>query len=111
MAVSDELVSDLMDEMGATRDEATRIAKTMLGQDEQQVILPESERDTIRLALATAGQWRTAPMGLGGSRPIALDLTAVDVAARWLGITPSPRLFDGLTIMEREALKVLRRDS
>lgn len=80
----------------------------MMGAEDTEIVLPESERDTIRLALATAGQWRFAPFGLGGARPVALDLTAIDAAARWLGITPSPRLFEGLAIMEREALKTMR---
>jgi|GEM_PF-1745776 hypothetical protein len=97
-----------MSETGVSREEATRIARSMMGDQEGTVILPESERLTIRLALATAGQWRMAPYGLGGSRPVALDLTAVDAAARWLGIAPSRHLFDGLAILEREALKALR---
>ncbi|MFE3838889.1 hypothetical protein [Pseudogemmobacter sonorensis] len=98
-----------MAEADVDRDQAVRIARAMLGADEQTVILPVSERDTIRLALASAGQWRIAPYGLGGARPVALDLTAVDVAARWLGIQPSTHIFDGLAIMEREALKTMRR--
>ena len=109
VAVSDELVSDVMAETGAEREEAVRIARKMLGSDERIIILPVSERDTIRLALASAGQWRMAPSGLGGARPIALDMTAVDVTARWLGIQPSAHLFDGLAIMEREALKSMRK--
>ncbi|MCL4065929.1 DUF1799 domain-containing protein [Pseudomonas sp. GX19020] len=98
-----------MAETGVDREEAVRIARHMLGSDEQTIVLPVSERETIRLALASAGQWRTAPYGLGGSRPIALDLTAVDVAAKWLGIQPSAHIFDGIAIMEREALKSMRK--
>lgn len=109
MAVSDELVSDVMAEAGVDRAAATAIAKAMLGEDDRTIVLPSSERATIRLALATAGQWRIAPFGLGGSRPVALDLSAVDVAARWLGIQPSAHLFDGLAILEREALKSMRK--
>lgn len=98
-----------MAEMGATRKEAEVIARTMVGEaDGGQIILPESERATIRLALAVSGQWRMAPLGLGGARPIAFDMTAVDVTARWLGISPGPRLFDGLAIIEREALRLMR---
>lgn len=83
-------------------------ARRMMGQDVDAVILPASERPLIRLALATAGQWRMAGGGMAAMRPVALDMTAVDVIARWLGIAPDARLFDGLAIIEREALKLMR---
>lgn len=67
--------------------------------------LPTRERPLIRLALATVGQWRIA-VGLGAAARLAFDMTAVDVTARWLGITPTPALFDGLSVIEREALKI-----
>lgn len=98
-----------MAETGTSRGEAVKIARAMMGADDDQIILPISEHNTIRLALATAGQWRTAPYGLGGSRPVALDFNAVDATARWLAIQPSPHLFEGLAIIEREALKAMRR--
>lgn len=97
-----------MADTGADRAEAARIARSMTGADDLTIILPVSERPTIRLAIAVSGQWRLAPAGLGGSRPVALDMTAVDVTARWLGITPGPHLFEGLAIIEREALKTMR---
>lgn len=97
-----------MADTGADRAEATRIARSMTGADDVTIVLPVSERPTIQLALAVTGQWRMVPQGLGGSRPVALDMTAVDVTARWLGITPGPHLFEGLAIIEREALKTMR---
>lgn len=98
-----------MAETGADRREAVTIARAMMGAEDATVVLPETERPMIRLALAVAGQWRMVGGGLGGSRPVALDMTAVDATARWIGITPSPHLFDGLAIIEREALKILRK--
>lgn len=97
-----------MADFGVDRAEASRIAGKMTGAGSASITLPVSERPTIRLALAVSGQWRLAPCGLGGSRPVALDMTAVDVTARWLGITPGPHLFEGLAIIEREALKIMR---
>lgn len=79
-----------------------------MGEERETLILPESDRPLIRLALASSGQWRMAGIGLGATKPVSLDLTAVDTAARWLGITPSARLLDGLAILEREALKLMR---
>lgn len=93
---------------GLDRSDAVAMAKAMLGADETSLELPRSEYPLIRLVLASAGQWRIAPQGLGGARPVSLDLVAVDVAARWLGITPDARLFEGLSIIEREALKLMK---
>lgn len=108
-AVSEGLIEDVMADTGVDRTEAIRIAKSMVGADTVATItLPRSEHATIRLAIATTGQWRTVSFGMAGARPVALDMTAVDVTARWLGITPSPHLFEGLAIIEREALKVMR---
>lgn len=70
--------------------------------------LPASLRPVIQLALATVGQWRTASADLVGTVPVALDLTALDVAARWLGLTPSPDLFDDIRTIEAEALHLMR---
>lgn len=67
--------------------------------------LPARERPLIRLVLATVGQWRIVA-GLGGGGRVAFDMTAVDVVARWLGIQPSPQLFEGLSVIEREALRL-----
>ncbi len=93
---------------GLDRKDAMAMARQMVGADETTVELPSSERPLIRLILASAGQWRIAPQGLGGSRPVSLDLVAVDVAARWLGISPDAHLFNGLAIIEREALKLMK---
>jgi len=96
---------------GMSQQEAIEAARAMTGQDEPEtLLLPLRELPLIRLALKTHGQWRMVPVGLGGAVPVALDLVAVDVAARWLGITPDARLFDGLSIMEREALKLKRAE-
>ncbi|TRD18348.1 DUF1799 domain-containing protein [Palleronia caenipelagi] len=70
--------------------------------------LPALFRPAITLITALSGQWRMAGGGLGPLRPVALDLTALDVAARWLGIAPSPRLLSEIRILEAEALRQMR---
>lgn len=106
--MSEALIDDVMAETGASRDEAVTIARAMIGAESETVTLPELERDTVRLALAAAGQWRFVPIGFGGARPIAFDFGAVGEIARWNRIEPSPFLFDGFAIIEREALKAMR---
>lgn len=69
------------------------------------MIIPASLAPLIRLFAAVATQWRVA--GMAGE-PIGLDLVAVDVAARWLGLTPSPDLLDGIAVMEAAALTAIR---
>jgi len=105
--VSEDLVADLTAE-GMERREAVAAARRIMGTDTEALVLPAAERPLIRLVLAVAGQWRMGGGGMAGMRPIGLDMTAVDVTARWLGITPDARLFDGLAIIEREALKLMR---
>lgn len=90
---------------GMTRTEAIALARGEEGA-ETDVRLPARERPLIRLALATVGQWRIAAGGMGPVMRLALDMTAVDTVARWLGIAPSSDLFEGLSIIEREALKL-----
>ncbi|WP_313352640.1 hypothetical protein [Paracoccus sp. (in: a-proteobacteria)] len=95
-----------------TRPEAVTMARKMVDGDEAgEIILPVSDHSLIRLAVACAQRWQRATVGFGRSIAVAFDLPAVDVAARWLGITPDARLLDGLTILEREALKLMRTES
>ena len=70
--------------------------------------------DAVRLFTAALGQWRTSlavattPAGpVFRTARTALDMTAVDVVARWLGLTPSPDLLTDLRVMEVEALSIL----
>ncbi|MFI0477402.1 hypothetical protein [Paracoccus jiaweipingae] len=63
----------------------------------------------IRLTLAMVGQWRMAGGGLAPARPVAMDLNALDVAARWLGIEPSPALLRQIALIEHEALKTMEK--
>lgn len=97
---------------GLTRKEAMAMARQMLGEDEDDgtLLLPASEIPLIRLVSHASGQWRMGSAGMAGMRPIAFDLTALDVAARWLGITPDARLLNGLSIIEREALNIMRAE-
>lgn len=87
------------------------VARQMAGEEEVgEILLPRADQPLIRLAVASHNRWQRAPVGLGGSVPVALDLPAVDVAARWLGIIPDARLMNGLTILEHEALKLMRTE-
>lgn len=70
-------------------------------------VLPADMRDIVDLAVASAGQWRMAGGGFAPLRPVALDLAAVDAAARWLGLAPSRRLLADLRVIEEEALAIL----
>ena len=83
------------------------MATGMLDGETGEIRLPMRERDTIRLALATVGKWRVAS-GLR-VRLLGFDLSEIDVAARWMGITPDARLLDGIGIIERAALKLLEK--
>lgn len=95
---------------GLSRDDAVARARRMVGDDEDggEILLPQSELPLIRLLLAARGQWRMAGGGMAGSFRVAFDLGAVDVAARWLGLMPSPAMLRGLSIVESEALKLMR---
>lgn len=95
---------------GMDRREAVASARQIMGIDADGLVLPETDRALIRLVLAVSGQWRMGGGGMGPMRPIAFDMVAVDVTARWLGITPGAHLLDGLGIIEREALKLMRTD-
>lgn len=75
---------------------------------EEKMVLPADCEGALRLFDAVRGQWRTA--GMAGVRH-ALDLTAVDIAARWLGIEPSPRLLADIGIMEGAALDMFAERS
>ncbi len=96
---------------GLDRPAATVMARQMVGQEEPEaMLLPAAERPLIRLIGASHNRWHRVSVGLGQSVPTGFDLQAADVAARWLGITPDARLMDGLTIIEREALKLMRTE-
>ncbi|MDO5648865.1 hypothetical protein [Paracoccus sp. (in: a-proteobacteria)] len=71
------------------------------------VSLPAKLRPVIRLAMAMIGQWRLAGGGMMPARPVAFDLHALDVAARWLELTPSPKLLRQMQIIEAEALRLM----
>lgn len=69
--------------------------------------LPAALRPAIRLARALIGQWRMIGGGLAAARPVAFDLASLDVAARWLGITPSAHLLRQIQVIEGAALRAM----
>lgn len=95
-----------------SRAEAMTAARQMTGDeaDGTEILLPARDQPLIRLALAVQHRWLRASAGMGASVPVALDLVAADVAARWLGITPDARLLTDLTTLEREGLKLMRTE-
>lgn len=88
-----------------SREDAQAAARSEAGEMADDLILPESERPLIELALETVGKWRVT----SGLKVILLgfDLGEIDVAARWMGIRPDARLLAGLNIIERAALRAL----
>lgn len=96
-----------MAEASLSREDARRQAETLLGPEAKVLRLPESDRSVIRLALATVGKWRVAVHFSGKVKLLGFDLGEIDVAARWMGLTPDPALLDGIGIIERAALRVL----
>ncbi|MGB0912019.1 MAG: hypothetical protein ACPGSW_00440 [Phaeobacter italicus] len=90
-----------------SRRDAEVTAQDLTGDAESRILrLPEHERDLIRLALATVGKWRVAAT-MGKPLLLGFDYGEIDVTARWLGITPDPRMQDGIAIIERAALQIL----
>ncbi|ALF02100.1 hypothetical protein [Salipiger abyssi] len=96
-----------MAETGLDKEAARSVAGEMIGVEDRTIRLPERERDTVRLALATIGKWRVATHWSGKIRLLGFDYGEIDVAARWMGIARDARLLDGIGIIERAALKVL----
>lgn len=61
---------------------------------------------TVRWFLVCATQWRRDAMGgIAG-----LDYAGAEAAARLSGLRPSPEDFDGLRVMEAEAMRAMRED-
>jgi hypothetical protein len=58
----------------------------------------------VRLFLAAEGQWRERPVP-------GLDLAALDVAARWLNLAPSPALLNRVRVIEGAVLDTWRRQA
>lgn len=105
-AISEELIEDLMAE-GLSRPKAQELARQSEQGDRETLRLPAADRDVIRLALETIGKWRIAVGPMGDVRPIGIDFAALDVARDWMGIEKSPALLEGITIIERGALKAM----
>lgn len=74
------------------------------------LVLPQAMRPLIDLVIAVMGQWRMGGGGMAPLRPVALDLVAVDAAARWIGIPPTAALLRDLRVIEHEALALMRSE-
>lgn len=82
----------------------------MVGIDQMRVVLPPDDEPVVRLAIATVGKWRMAGTATKLFR-LGFDLQQIEVARDWMGIRKDARLLTGLTIIEREALRILERDT
>lgn len=102
-------MNDIEQEQGVPREHAVAIARGMLW-IETSLRLPALDRPLIELAAATAGRWQYVPT-LEGLKPVGFDLVAIDVVARWLGVTIDRWLHDGLRIIEAEALRLMQERS
>lgn len=102
---TEELIADLRAQ-GAS--EATAKAQAASLREISDLRLPARMRPFVDLLLSVAGQWRMAGGGMAAMRPVAFDLVAVDVAARWLGITRDAALMRDLQTVEHEALRAMR---
>lgn len=90
---------------GTSLEEGRKILAAMGEAPDDTLALPEALRDAVRLFDAVATQWRVA--GMDGVA-LGLDYSALDIAARWLGIAPTPRLLSDIAVMEDEGLTVFR---
>jgi hypothetical protein len=92
------------------REEAMRVAAMLHDEPVGPLALPAALRPAVELAAAAAGQWRMAGGGMAPMRPVGLDFVAVDAIARWMGLTPTPRLLADLRGIEAAALALFRTD-
>jgi hypothetical protein len=67
---------------------------------------------TVQIFVATWQQWRVA-VGMGGAARLGMDWAQVECALRLSGIKRKnwPQIFNGLMVMEDEALTALEADS
>ena len=79
------------------------------GQNSDDMILPVTFRPAIELAIHSHDQLRTIA-GLGGAAHLSFDQTAVEATARMHGIQLQPRDARDLSILQAEALKIMRDD-
>lgn len=59
---------------------------------------------------AVSGQWRTRPVGMGGSRMLGLDYAAVRAGLDLAGITLDPKTWADLRLIEIGALQELNKE-
>lgn len=93
---------------GMSPSDAKALADRVGGREAGPLVLPDTLRSAVELAVAAVGQWRMAGGGMAPLRPVAFDFAALDSLARWLGIEPSRALLADLRVIEDEALKIMR---
>ncbi len=87
---------------GAPTDVIERVAAR---ETQETVEIHADNLETVALFSALATQWRHA--GMTGIR-VGLDYRAIPPTAQAMGIELTRELFEGLRVMESEALKVMR---
>lgn len=74
--------------------------------EEAFAVMPENQA-AVRLFMAAASQWRTAPLGLAGFAFTGIDYGAARVAWEAHGLDPTPDDFGGFQVMEAAAAQAL----
>lgn len=75
---------------------------------DERLALPAELEPVVRAFLIGATQWRWLGAGFG-AMPLGLDYAGVRAGCAMAGLRLKPEQFDGLQIMEVEALKLLAR--
>lgn len=75
---------------------------------DERLALPAELEPVVRAFLIGATQWRWLGAGFGAV-PLGLDYAGVRAGCAMAGLRLKPEQFDGLQIMEAEALKLLAR--
>lgn len=63
----------------------------------------------VRAFAEVMTQWRVVPVGTAGIIYVGLDYAGARAALALARIRPTPELWDGVRVMEREAMAVLNR--
>ena len=75
---------------------------------DERLALPAELEPVVRAFLIGATQWRWLGTGFS-AMPLGLDYAGIRAGCAMAGLRLTPEQFDGLQIMEAEALKLLAR--
>ncbi|MEM7529376.1 MAG: DUF1799 domain-containing protein [Pseudomonadota bacterium] len=111
-----QAIEDAMALMAISRDEATEWVRGQADAPaDGSVVLEVAQalRPAVRLFCAMISQWRMSIVAVEGpagpifaTRRTGFDLSALDVVAGWIGVSPDRQIFEDLRVMEAEALAI-----